>query len=309
MDSKHLQPFVIILCIAALLSGAGAWWYNKEFFVPNETKIQDLKKELEKVKIAKKAWEEALAKGKGKDAVYESRFNYFTRQDIPISKIQPHLLQEITPFFEKHQLDFSELSQGPITTENKLQRISFTLSGAGRFRDIISLARWLEEERFAVLTDFTITTPNIDKKEKKKLVEAVFKFDETQRSTNWIAFQLSWQWVEGAPKNFISIVSPPQLDNLAVNRDPFNSYAPKKILPEKNSEENNVALIYQSAPDDIHLSGIMKINGIHKALINDIYLETGMNYEQYHVIDIQENELILGKENIRYRVRLERKQY
>ena len=309
MDSKYIQPFIIILCIAALLSGAGAWWYNKEFFIPNENEIKILKQELEKVKVARQAWEEALKKGEGEDAVYESRFNYFTKQDIPVSKIQPYLLQEITPFFEKHQLDFSELSQGEIVTENMLKHIAFTLSGAGRFRDIVSLARWLEEEKFAVLTDFTITNAKVDKKEEQKLVEAVFKFDDTQRSTNWIAFQMNWQWVEGAPKKFISVVSPPQIDDLTIKRDPFSSYAPKTIQPEKDDKEKEIALIYQSAPADIQLTGIMKINGIYKALINETYLETGMNYKQYHVIDIQADELTLGKENIRYRVRLERKQY
>lgn len=309
MDSKYLQPFVVILCIVALLSGAGAWWYNKEFFVPNDKEIMKLNRELEQVKVARQAWEEALQKGQGEKAVYESRFNYFTRQNVPLSKIQPHLLREITPFFEKHQLDFSQLRQGETLSQDKFQRISFTLSGAGRFRDIVSLARWLEEEKFAVLSDFTITTPTIDKAEQKKLIESVFKFDETQRSTNWIAFQMTWQWVEGVPENFISVVSPPQVDNLILSRDPFNSYAPTTIQAKKNDTEKEVAIIYQAAPSDIQLSGIMKINGVYKALINETYLETGMNYEQYHVINIQADELILGKENIRYRLRLERKQY
>jgi Tfp pilus assembly protein PilO len=308
MDSKHLQPFVIILCIAALLSGAGAWWYNKEFFVPNEASIARLQQELKVVKQARQAWEAALKKGQGENAVYESRFNYFTRQDIPVSRIQPYLLDEITPFFETHQLDFSKLSQGELTTEDNLQRITFTLSGAGRFRDIVALARWLEEEKYAVLTDFTITTPNIEEKESQELVKNVFKFDTSQRSTNWIAFQMSWQWVEGAPKKFISVVSPPQIENLTIGRDPFSSYAPKTIVTTENAEEE-LAIIYEAAPSDIHLSGIMEINGVYKALINDTYLETGMNYDKYHIIDIQENEMILGKENIRYRIRLERKQY
>lgn len=308
MDSKHLQPFVIILCIAALLSGAGAWWYNKEFFVPNEASIQDLKQELDVVKLARQAWEEALQKGRGEDAVYESRFNYFTRQDIPVSKIQPYLLDELTPFFEAHQLDFSKLSQGELTTENNLQRINFTLSGAGRFRDIVALSRWLEEEKFAILTDFTIATSNIDQKDTQNLVKEVFKFDTSQRSTNWIAFQMTWQWVEGAPKNFVSVVSPPQIEDLTIDRDPFSSYAPRTIT-KTDDDEKEVAIIFEAAPSDIHLSGIMQINGVYKALINDTYLEIGMNYDTYHVIDIQENEMILGKENIRYRIRLERKQY
>ena len=309
MDSKYLQPFIIILCVVALISGAGAWWYNKEFFVPNDSRIEELKKELEQVKVARQAWEEALRKGRGEEAVYESRFNYFTKQHIPLSKIQPHLLRELTPFFEKHHLDFSELRQNELASEDKFQRVSFTLSGAGRFRDIVSLARWLEEEKFGVLSDFTIATPNIEKAEQKKLVDTVFQFDETQRSTNWIAFQMTWQWVEGAPENFISVVSPPQVEQLTLRRDPFNSYAPTTIQPKEDTMEKEVAIIYQEAPNDIQLSGIMKINGVFKALINETYLETGMNYEEYHVINIEEDELILGKENIRYRLRLERKQY
>ena len=306
MDSKDLQPFIIIVCIAALLTGAGGWWYNKEYFVPAEKHMQSLQKELVKVRAARQAWQEALRKGRGKDAIYESRFNYFTKQDIPTPEIQPALLHELTPFFEEHNLDFIDLSRQETVVDNKLQRVPFTLSGLGRFRDIVALARWLEEEKSAVLTDITMTTPELKKQDKSTLLTVVSANGEDTDSTGLISFQVSWQWVEGAPKNFISVVSPPQIKDLAITRDPFHVYAVKPLQLATDMVEE---VYYQPTPADIHLSGIMKINGTYKALINDIYLEAGMNYKSYHVIEINEDELILAKDNIRYQVRLERERY
>jgi len=306
MDSKDIQPFIIIVCIAALLTGAGGWWYNKEYFVPAQKQIQSLKKELARVTVDRQAWQEALRKGRGKDAIYELRFNYFTKQDIPTPEIQPTLLHELTTFFEEHTLDFVDLRQQEIVVDNHLQRIPFTLSGFGRFRDIVALVRWLEEEKSAVLTDITMTIPEGEKQEKTTLVTAAFNRGEDTESTALISFQMSWHWVEGVPRNFISVVSPPQIKDLVIPRDPFHAYTVKTVHPEPDAVEE---VYYQPAPAGLHLSGIMKINGTYKALINDIYLEAGMNYKHYHVMEINEDELILGKDNIRYQVRLKRDRY
>lgn len=320
MESKNWQPLIFLVCLSILIVVAGGWQYNKQYFTPNEAKIQKLNQELEKVKSERKAWDEALARGLNGDAVYETRFNHFTKDDILLPTIQPTLLKELTPFFEEHQMDFLGLAQQEIEKQELLTIIPFTLTGGARFADIIILIRWLEEEKHAVVSGLTIfriagteneagksqNTPTINGKAvERSLLDNIY----LQRSDDWLSFSLKWYWVEGAPKNFTSVVTPPALANLEVDKNPFSSYAQDTtVIPEKN-KKNGQDVVFQPAPESLHLNGIMGIKDGYKALINNNYLEAGMNFEAFHIVEIKADEVILGKDRFRYRLRMARKQY
>lgn len=324
MEPKNWQPFIFLVGLSILAAIGGGWQYNEKVFVPNEKKIQELNQELEKVKVARQAWDEALARGMNGDAVYETRFNYFTKNDVPYPTIQPSLLKDLTPFFENHQMDFLGLSQLEIEKKDLLTIIPFTISGGGRFNDIIALIRWLEEERHAVVTGMMIhsfisndkdmgqkPTPLVDSNGKP--TELPFEYSELQRTEDWLSFSLKWHWVEGVPKNFISVVSvdiPPELGALEIKRDPFSSYAQQEetVIPQKDGRENQ-EIVFQPPPENLRLNGIMAVKNGFKALINNTYLEAGMNFEDLHIVEITADEVILGKGKIRHRLRMARKQY
>ena len=322
MEYKNWQPLIILVCLSILIAVGGGWYYNKEYFTPNDSKIKLLNQELEKVKIARQAWDEALARGINGDAVYETRFNYFTKQDIPLTNIQPVLLKELTPFFEERQMDFLGLEQlegdkadkaAKIDTSDKkelLTKIPFTINGGGSFKSIISLIRWLEEEKYAVVTRLSIF--RFDEKEKNKQTESGLPFDyaNAPHSDDWLSFSVSWHWVEAVPRNFTSMVSPPPLANLEVKKNPFRSYAmieEQTVIPSKKKKDQEV--IFQPMPEGFKLTGIMTVKDKFKAMVNNTYLEAGMNFNQFHVVEIKADEVILGKDNFRYRLRMERKQY
>lgn len=313
MEYKNWQPLIILVCLSILTAVGGGWYYNKEYFAPNDSKIRLLNQELEKVKIARKAWDEALARGLNGDAVYETRFNYFTKQGIPLATIQPVLLKEITPFFEEHQMEFLGLEQLAGDKDDKkdlLTRIPFTMNGGGSFNSIIKLIRWLEEEKHAVVTSLSIFRFDEKEKNKQPASELPFDYADAPHSDDWLSFSLSWHWVENVPKNFTSVVSPPPLANLEVKQNPFRSYAmitEQTVIPAKKKTDQEV--IFQPMPEGFQLTGIMAVKDQFKAIINHSYLEAGMNFDQFHVVEIKADEVILGKNNFRYRLRMEKKQY
>ncbi|MFH2123744.1 MAG: hypothetical protein ABIJ50_09730 [Pseudomonadota bacterium] len=320
MESKNWQPLIFLVVMSILIVVAGGWQYNKKYFTPNEARIQTLNQELATVKSARQAWDEALARGLNGDAVYETRFNYFTKDDIPLPTIQPRLLKELTPFFEEHQMDFLGLVQQEREKQDLLTIVSFTLTGGARFADIVSLVRWLEEEKHAVVSGLTIAGSAVDVNEGKKSQKAAtingkaveppaLDNMELQRPDDWLSFSLKWHWVEGVPKNFTSVVTPPALANQEVERNPFRSYAQETtVIPEKNNKKGE-DVVFRPAPESLQLNGIMAIKDGYKALINNKYLEAGMNFEEFHIVEINADEVILGKERFRYRLRIARKQY
>jgi hypothetical protein len=324
MEPKNWQPFFFLVGLSILIAVGSGWQYNEKVFSPNEQKIAELNQELEKVKVARQSWDEALARGVNGDAVYETRFNYFTKTDTPFPAIQPTLLKDLTPFMMERQMDFLSLTQQEIEKKELLTMVPFTMSGGGRFNDIIDLIRWLEEERHAVVSGLMIHSFVSDDKNGAAKIKPVadssgisseltFDYSELQHTEDWLFFSLKWHWVEGVPKNFISIVSvniPPELGLLEIKRDPFSSYAQleETVIPQKGDADKQ-EIVFQPAPDNLRLNGIMAVKNGFKALINNTYLEAGMNFEDLHVLEITADEVILGIGKVRYRLRMARKQY
>ncbi len=291
MDKKLWQTALAVICILLLAGGAAAYRYYHKRYLPNERRIAVLERELEKVKEARRAWEEALKRGQGQ-ANYKVRFNYLTSLGLKEPEIGPHILKEITPWFETHNLRFEKLEIHPPETDSKMLKRPFTIYGSGRFKDIDATMRWIEEEKRGVISEFRINA--FDKKKKSK---------DREYGPDNLYFAISWHWLEGAPERFHSMVEPAE-PTPKLRRNPFRPYRVRTTAVRKTSSPGTRKVVWKPAPPEIRLQGIMTVKDGYKTMINGKYLVLGDVVGGYRIKSIGPSEVILAKENIRCRLTL-----
>ena len=287
MSKKSLQIAFIVVLISFLVGGIVTYRYYNIRYLPNKKEIARLEKELEKVKEARRAWEAALKRGRGK-ANYEVRFNYLTSLNLKDGEIGPFVLKKLNPWFIKKKLHFEKLTIFPPEKESKLLKRSFRLYGTGRFKDIVSTMRWIEEDNRGVISDFNITPSG--KIRGKKIYD-----------TERLFFQITWYWLEGAPKRLHSVVAPKE-PLFKARRNPFYPFRPQYIKKAKTVTSNKI--VWKPVPSNLRLHGIMKVKGKYKAIINGRYVKAGDVIKGYKVKYINSTNVVLARKNYRYKLKL-----
>ena len=289
MNSKIFQSAMLVVFIALCISGWQFYSFYNGQYAKNEREIKNLLVELEKVKEARRIWDEALKRGQGQ-ANYNVRFNYLTEKGISGKEIGPTLLKKLNSWFQDHHLEFLKLQIHPAEKVHNMDKYAFTLDGHGKFKDIISSLRWIEEELRGVITKFELTSVPVQKLAFKKSI-----------NPRKLYFNVRWHWLEGAPKRLHSIVkiegSVPE-----IRRNPFIPYRPAVKKVQKQAKPSGI--VWRPAPASLKLQGILTVGSHYKAVINGEYLKEGQSVGGYRILSIQNDQVIVARGNVRCRLRL-----
>lgn len=288
MTDRIARICLLSACFVILIGALyGRYFYTTDY-LPSMKKINELQQELEKVKEARRAWEEAVRRGNG-EASYPVRFNYLTEQGISGASVTPMVLKDINTWIESNNLGFAGLHAENIRQQENLDIMPYVMNGYGSFMAITVAMRWMEEKKRAVITGFRIGDAAMDVHSNGP--RAVF-------DPLMIPFELSWEWLESAPKRLHSVAMPnEELTNAP--RDAFKPYQPPL---SHNADKGRNRIVWEPAPASIKLQGLTRLKQGYGAIINNRYLCPGGLVDGYTVLSVDRSSVILGKGNIRCRL-------
>ncbi len=301
---KELKPIIRVALVLLLIAGIGGMYFYSFVYQPNLRALSKLEHHLAFVKQERQIWEEER-QAKGVTEVeqhdYPARFNYLTRYEISDEHLIPMLLERSQAWFNRKDMDFQNLTNLGSRTINSYQSKKIALSGRATFRRFCSLLQWLEKDLRAVIDGFDLPPTCYPAAWEKKNYKNQAKAECKLRP-----FNIIFHWVENVPRRFRSIPEFPEAES--VKRDPFSPSRMEKIY-DGNHPLPRDKIIYLLPPPDIKLQGITAGGKGIQALINNRFYGPGDSMaDGYLVLNINGDEVIIGRNNIRHRLKLPRKQ-
>ncbi len=300
---QEVKPLLqVILVLLLIASGGGVYFYS---FIqqPNLTAIDKLEQRLAFVKRERQIWEEERqAKGvtEAEQLDFSARFNFLTKNEISDSRLIPMLLARSQARFNRQDMDFQNLTNLGNQIVDSYQRKQIALSGRATFSQFCHLLKWLENDLLAVVDSFDLP-PAIEPKSWDKAKGGKLKASDYSMRP----FNIIFHWVENVPRHFRSIPEfPPAVE---VKHNPFKPSRMERIYDGKQPLPKD-KIIYLPAPPELKLQGILAgRNGIQAMINNKIYRPGADTADGYTIFNISEDEVVIGRNNIRYRLKLHKK--
>ena len=291
----------VILVLLLMASGGGTYFFSF-IYQPNIRAIGKLEHHLAFIRQERQIWEEERqAKGvtEVEQTDFTARFNYLTKHEIGENQLIPMLLSSFQVWFNREDLSFQNLTSLGSETVNSCLIERIALSGRADFSRFCRLLEWLEKDMLAVVDGFDLPPD---------CFPAAWDRGGSSKRDNGCGlrpFNIIFHWVENVPRRFRSSPEFPQ--PVMVKRNPFIPSRLEKIYDGRHPLPKD-KIVYLPPPANIRLQGIITGENGPQAMISNKFYKAGAGMSGgYLVLSITDEEVIIGRDNIRHRLKLPRK--